>query len=368
MKFSCNRSTLVETLSNVQRAVSVKSNITVLEGILIRAEDNSITLSGYNMELGIKTTVSANVEKQGAIVINARLLTDIIRKLPEETVVVETSTNCTVKITCGQSEFSLIGIDEKEFPELPEVDNPNTIELPATVMKNMIKQTLFAVAETDSKPIHTGTLFDIKNNKINLISVDGYRLALRTENIKEDIELKFVVPGKTLGEILRLIPDDEDKVIKIYVGLRHITFIIEKYCVISRLLEGEFLDYQSTIPEASLTKVFVNTKNLVESIERVSLMITDRLKSPVRCIISENQMKMSCNTTLGKAVDEINVAVTGENLEVGFNNKYMTDALKNTDTDEVEIQFNGALSPIKIVPKSGEGFLFLVLPVRLKTE
>ena len=368
MKISCKNSTLVESLSNVQRAVSAKSNMPVLEGILITTNENTIQLCGYNMELGIKTTVEAKIEEPGAIIVNARLLTDITRKLPQDTVVMEVDKNLTVKITSGESEFSLIGVEPSEFPELPKVDNPNTIKIQASVLKSMIKQTIFAVAETDSKPIHTGTLFDIRDKKIKLVSVDGYRLAVRSEQIKEDFELRFVVPGKTLNEILKLLPDDEEKTVESLVGMRHITFIIEKYCVISRLLEGEFLDYQSTIPELSSTKIISGTRDLIDSVERVSLMITDRLKSPVRCVMSDNRLRLSCNTSIGKAVDEINVLGIGDSIEIGFNNKYMIDALKNTNTDEVEIQMNGPLSPIKIVPKDGDCFLFLVLPVRLKSE
>ena len=368
MNFSCNRTTIVESLSNVQRAVSAKSNIASLEGILIIAKENSVELCGYDLELGMKTAILANVEERGEIIANARLLTDIIRKLPEEIVTIKTDKNLKIRITCGQSDFSLIGINSKEFPELPEVDNPNNIELNASLMKSMIKQTLFATAETDSKPIHTGTLFDIKNKKVSLVSVDGYRLALRQESICQDIDLKFVVPGKTLSEIIRLLPDEEDKKMKVLVGLRHIIFTVEKYHVISRLLEGEFLDYEATIPEFSTTNALVNTRSFIESIERVSLMITDRLKSPVRCNLSDNLIKLSCNTSIGNAFDEISINQTGDNLEIGFNNKYMLDALKNSDTDEVRIQMNGPLSPIKILPKEGDSFLFLVLPVRLKSE
>ncbi len=368
MKFSCKQSELVEALSNVQRAVSNKSNMAVLEGILIEANSGNLKFSGYNLEMGIITSICANVENSGSIVLSAKLFTEIVRRLPNEIVVLETDSQFKAHITSGMSEFSLIGIDPKEFPEMPKTENPNTIEIESNILKSMIRQTIFAVADTDSKPIHTGTLFDIKNESLTMVSVDGYRLALRKENIKEKLELRFVVPGKTLSEVLRLIPDSEDKKVKILIGIRHIVFEVENYFIISRLLEGDFLDYQATIPEAFTTKLDMNTKTLTSSVERVSLMVTDRLKSPVRCLICSDKIKLSCHTSIGKANDELECSAEGNSVEIGFNNKYMIDALRNSDTDEVMIQFNGPLSPIKVMPKQGDAFLFLVLPVRLKSE
>lgn len=368
MKFTCEKTKLVESLTNVQKAVVQKSPIAALEGILLSTRGNEIELCGYNTELGITTSISATVKKEGKIVLNAHLFTEIIRKLPSDLVEVEISENLTVKIISGQSHFELIGIDAKEFPSLPTVEGADCFELPVGILKGMIRQTIFAVSENDSKPVHTGTLFEIKNKTLTLVSVDGYRLAMRSEPIKEDLELKFVVPGKTLREVLRLLPDTDEN-LKIAAGMRHIVFYVGDYSVVSRLLEGDFLDYKSTVPEKTTNKIVVNTQSLIDSIERVSLLITDRLKSPVKSLFSVNQIHLSCTTAIGKASDEISSQsdITNE-LEIAFNNKYMTDALKNTDCDEIEIHLNGPLSPIKILPKDGNSFLFLVLPVRIKAE
>lgn len=368
MKFTCEKTKLVESLTNVQKAVVQKSPIAALEGILISTAENKLELCGYNTELGITTFMPAQVKKEGKIVLNAHLFTEIIRKLPSDLVEIEISENLTARIISGQSQFELIGIDAKEFPSLPTVEGADSLELPVGIIKSMIRQTIFAVSDNDSKPVHTGTLFEIKNKTITLVSVDGYRLAMRSEPIKEDLELRFVVPGKTLREVLRLLPDTEEN-LKIAAGMRHIVFYVGDCLVVSRLLEGDFLDYKSTIPEKTKNKVTVNTQSLAESIERVSLLITDRLKSPVKCLFSENNIHLSCTTPIGKASDEISSKsnVTDE-LEIAFNNKYMTDALKNTDCDEIEIHLNGPLSPIKILPKDGNSFLFLVLPVRIKAE
>lgn len=368
MKFTCERTKLVEALSNVQRAVSTKSNLAALEGILIITQNSNLKLCGYNTEIAIKTTINAQIADEGQIVLSARLLTDIVRRLPAESVVIETKENLTVSIKSGLSEFSLVGINADEFPEIPEIENPDAIELSSQIAKSMIKQTIFAVAEVDTKPVHTGTLFDIKNNEIKLVSVDGYRMAVRTEKIKEDLEIRFVVPGKALSEVLKLLPDEEDKVLSIFAGRRHIMFNTGNYTVISRLLEGEFLDYEVSIPENFKTKVEVNTKLMLESVERVSLLISERFKNPVRCDISSGFTRLSCSTSIGKAFDEFAIKTEGEDIEIGFNGKYVIDALKNTDTDEIIMELNGPLSPIKILPKEGDSFLFLVLPVRLGSK
>ena len=368
MKFSCEKNKLVEALSNVQKAVAQKSTIPALEGALISAENMNISICGYNTELGITTNIPAQIAEEGSIVLNAHLFTEIIRKLPHDLVEITLGGNYIVHISSGKSSFELMGIDSKEFPDLPTVDASSTFELSSDILKSMIRQTIFSVAENDSKPVHTGTLFEIKNKEITLVSVDGYRMAMRTEPIKEDLDFKFVVPGKTLREVLRLLPANDEQ-IKISAGMRHILFEVGDYIIISRLLDGEFLDYQSTVPKTVKNTVIVSAQDFIDSIERVSLLITDRLKSPVRCVFSKDKINVSCITTVGKADDE--VACSSDiksDFEIAFNNKYMTDALKNTDCDEVKVQLSGALSPIKILPKEGNSFLFLVLPVRIKAQ
>ncbi len=367
MKFTCDRQKLVDSVLNVQRSVSTKSTMPTLEGILIKAKENELEMVGYNLELGITTCIPASVTKPGSIVLNAKLFSEIIRKLPSNEVVIKTDDKNITNINSGSSEFSIIGIPAEEFPELPTINDSSYINLPGEILKSMIRQTLFAISDNDSKPIHTGTLFDISNDKIKLISVDGYRLAMRTESIKSEEELSFVVPGKTLSELLKLIPDS-DETINISVGRRHLIFEFNNYSVISRLLDGEFLDYNAAIPSSSDTKLVVNTRNFMDSVERISLLITDRIKSPIRCIFSDNQIKLSCSTAIGKANDEIDAPIQGTGVEIGFNNRYLIDALKNAECDEVLIELSGALSPMKILPKDGDQFLFLVLPVRLKSE
>lgn len=365
MKITCNRSNIVEAVSNVQRAVSTRTCLTALEGILIKTHENQIELCGYDLEIGITTTIDAKITEPGEIIIGAKIFSDIIRRLPGENIEIITDDKLVTTIKSESSIFSLTGLPASEYPELPIVDSKIDFSISTTTLKSMIRQTIFAVSDSEAKPINTGTLFEIKNGSINLVSVDGYRLAKRTEKIEIDREYKFVVPGKTLNETLKLIPET-DELISVQVGKKHITLKVGNYNIISRLLEGEFLDYTSAIPTEYSTNIIANTRTLINCIERVSLVITDRLKSPVRCIFEKNSVKISCITSVGKANDEASLDMTGENLEIGFNNRYLLDALKNTDTDEVRLQMNGPLSPMKILPKEGESFIFLVLPVRLK--
>lgn len=368
MKITCLRQTLVDAVLNVQKAVSTKSCLSALEGILIKTKEMAISLCGYDLELGITTEIPATIEEPGEIVINAKLFSDIIRKAPAETVCINVDEKLIATITSNPAEFSLIGISPEDYPEMPKLLDSETMTIDCSTLKGMIRQTLFATSETDVKPINTGTLFEVSENELMLVSVDGYRLALRREPVVSNKKMKFVVPGKTLGEILKLLPDSEDTKIEISIGKKHIIFYIENYCVISRLLEGEFLNYNAAIPSGHTTEVIANTRSMIESIDRVSLVVTDRLKSPIRCLFADNIAKVSCITTIGKATDELIVTMQGESMEIGFNNKYLIDALKNTECDEVKIQLNGSLSPMKIVPMDGESFVFLVLPVRLKAS
>ena len=368
MKITVKKSEICEAVSNVQRAVSSKSNLAALEGILIKTKNGRLCLSGYDMELGIITDIEAQTEEPGSIILNARLFGDILRRLPEETVKIETDDKFMTNIFSGLSEFSILGINAEEFPEMPEVNEETNITLEAEMLKNMINGVIYAVALDDAKPVQKGVLFEITSQKLKLIAVDGYRLAIRSEPIKDGgDDVKFVVPGKTLNEMIKLVSEDENN-IEIKLGRRHIIFKIKNFTVISRLLDGDFLDYRSAVSFEHSSEVTVNTGNLFSSVERISLLITDKLKSPVRCTFEDDTVKLRCTTAVGKAFDTLPCETNGERLEIGFNNRYFLDALKACEGDKIKIQLNGPTAPIKIVPLEGESFLYLVLPVRLKTE
>lgn len=367
MKITCSRPQLNEAVLNIQRAVSTKSSIPALEGIFMKAADGEVTLCGYDLEFGMTTRIEAEVEEPGSVVLSARLFGDIVRRLPADSVRLTVDAKNVTTIVSGPAEFSIVGIPAEEYPELPAVTGETSFRVAQGMLKSMIRQTIFAVAENDAKPIHTGTLFELEKECLRLVSVDGYRLAIREEPAHSDVETDFVVPRKTLGEVLKLLGDGDEE-LELQIGRRHILFQIGNYCVISRLLEGEFLDYRAAVPASSTTEIFVSTRAFIDSVERVSLLITDRLKSPVRCVFEDGLIRISCSTAIGRANDQLEAKMTGSPVEIGFNNRYLLDALRNAEGDEVRVQLNGALSPMKILPREGDSFLFLVLPVRLKSD
>lgn len=367
MKFNCNRQELNEAVLNVMRAVSSKSTMPALEGILIKAQNGRLILSGYDMEIGITTSIDAMIYTEGAVVINAKLLSDIIRRMPEDNISFDIDEKLLVYISSGKSDYKIIGIPDSEFPEMPTVSGNDNISINGDALRSMIRQTIYAVSDKDIKPANKGSLFEISQNTIKIISVDGYRLAIRKETIKYDGDKSFIVPGKSLAEVEKLITEDTENV-EITVGDRHIIFRIDEYSIVTRLIEAEFMNYKAAIPSIHSTELKIKTRNFMNAIDRMSLLLNERMKSPIRCRIESGLVKTSCNTSLGQAYDEFETEMTGEDIEIGFDNKYMLDALKNSETDEVTIHMNGPLSPIVILPSEGESFLFLVLPVRLRNE
>lgn len=368
MKFSCGKKVFSDAVSVIQRAVSTKSTLPALEGILIKAASDSLTLTSNDLEIGMTTSVPANVTEPGDIVLNAKLFSEILRKLPAEKVDLSADEKLLTTVTSGASEFTILGIPSSEFPETPALSECENLNIPQGILASMIRQTLFCISSDDTKPVHTGSLFELTENQLRIVSVDGFRLAIRTEKLKNDLSLKFVVPGKTLSEVLKMLAADSDDPISLSVGKRHIMFEINGYTIISRLLEGDFLDYRGVLVNASATKIKVGVRNFTDSIERASLLISERVKSPVRCVFEKELVKVTCSTATGKIYDEIPAYLEGDTLEMGFNNRYLLDALRACECDEVRVMLNGPLSPMKIYPLDGETFVFLVLPVRLKTD
>jgi len=367
MKIICEKNVLITAVNNVQRAVSGKSTMPALEGILLRAMGSSLFLAGYDLDIGITTTIEAQVFESGDIVINAKMFGDIVRRMPEETVRIEVDGQLNVKIISGLTdEITVMGLPAADFPDIPSVEDGIGFSIPQQLMKSMIHQTLFAVATLDAgRPVHTGTLFEAEENMLRLVSVDGSRLAMRSEAVKMPEAMKFVVPGKTLSEVLKMLQDVETPMF-FAVGKRHIVMQIDGYAVISRLLDGEFLSYKKAIPETVSTKITVNTREMMAAVERVSVVINDRIKSPLIADFREGIINFSCITSMGGGKSTIYCRMEGEQEEMGFNSRFLLDALKYAETDEICLELGSAVSPMKMVPVSGDSFLFLVLPVRMK--
>lgn len=370
MKFSCEKSLLQNAIVTASRASAVKSAVPALEGLLIEASGDSVKVSGYDLKTGITTTVAADVTKPGNMVLNARLFGEIIRKLPDDIVNISADENLMTKIDCGLSEFLILGSPSVDYPELPTVDYQKSLTVSEKKLKSMISQTNFAVSDTESRPIYTGALFEVEKGLLTVVAVDGFRLALRREPLENSgvDSCSFVVPGSALSEVEKIVSDGEN-LVTIMLGSKHIMFVIGGTVLISRRLEGEFLNYKNSIPSTEKYTIDAERRAVVEAVERVSLIISDKLKSPVRCTFGNGVMRFLSMTALGRASDECRVKGDGDGLEIGFNNKYLLEALKAAPSENIRLKLTTGISPCVIVPADGSNnFLYMILPVRLKAN
>ncbi len=365
MKLICDKSLLSTAANHVSRVVSAKSPMASLSGILLSAKGNNLTLSGYDLDIGMRTSIPAAIEEAGNIVLEAKLFCDIVKRLPEDKVVLDFSERNLCRITSGKTAYSLVGINADEYPELPTVERANEVTIDSSIIESLVRQTIFAVAEPGGpKPILSGIHFIIRDGEIKLVAVDGYRIAIRSEKINIDTDMEFTVPAKTMSEVLKLIGEGGE--ITLRASDRHIIFELEGYTLISRLLEGDFFDYKRAIPKEFLTTVRGNTSELIRTIERISQVIIERLKTPITCDFTDGVFHASCMTELGQAQDELNIDMEGDNVKIGFNSKYLIDALRAAESDEIMIKIGTPLSPISIVPITGDSFTFIVLPVKIR--
>lgn len=368
MKFSCEKVLLQNAIAVASRAVAQKSSIPALEGLLLHA-DRELTVSGYDMKTGIRTRVSADVSESGDIVLNARLFGDIIRRMPDDVVTFTADDNLMVHLSCGDADFDILGLSAADYPDLPEVEDEYTVSIQQKTLRAMIEEVAFAVSTNESRPVHTGALFEINDKGLTMVAVDGFRLAVRREPL-EKIEggvFSFVAPGSALTEVKSICGDIEE-LASVTLGKRHILFEVGSTELICRRLEGEFLDYKNAIPRKNPISVIAHTKSLIQSIDRVSVVISEKLKSPVRCVFDNDKILLSAKTGNGEAKDVCRVSGDGGGLEIGFNNRYLMEALRYAPADTVRIELNTGVSPAIIVPTEGEEkFLYMVLPVRLKS-
>ena len=366
MKFTCEKNQLVSAISVASRTVAQKSAISGLEGILVRA-GVKVMLTGYNLETGITVSVDADIQETGACVMPARLFFDIIRKLPDDTVSIQVDESFKVSIKGGISSFTITALSADDYPELPDVDSEKGIRVPQNELKAMISGTIFAVSENQARPIHTGVLFEVDNDSITSVAVDGYRLALRRYLPEESLErtLKFVAPAAALKEVEKILGDTDDPA-TFYPGSKHILFTIGDATLVCRILEGEFLDWRRVLPQNNPVKLVGNVSRLTDSIERVGLVISEKLKSPVRCKFGDNAAELRTVSTIGEAYDVCPIAGDGKDLEIGFNCKYLLDALRAVPDSECTLEMINGLSPIVLNPTEGNRYSYMVLPVRLK--
>ena len=367
MRFTCEKSMLVNGLNIASRTVAQKSGLSALEGILCHA-GISLELTGYNMETGITYTIDAEISEPGQCVFPAKLFSDIVRRLPEGPVTVSVDENFKVAIKAGYSNFTISAETAEDYPELPDVVEGRPIVIPQTVLKELISGTIFSVSENQGRPIHTGVKFEVEDGTVSAIAVDGFRLARRTYHPEEPTGRNnaFVVPSMALKEVEKILGEDGD--VAFTVGHKHILFEMNGATLICRLLEGDFLDWRRVVPTGCPIRLVANVSELTAALERVGLIVTERYKSPVRCRFSDQTLLLKTNTTIGNAEDRCSFAGDGKDLEIGFNVRYLIDALRAVPSDEVTLELTNNLSPIVMTPVDDKkDFSYMVLPVRIST-
>ena len=367
MKFVCEKNTLVNAISIVSRTVSPKSSLAFLEGIYMAAGEE-LRLTGYNLETGITVCMDARIRQTGECVMPARMFADIIRKLPDEVVSIDVDENYRVTIKGGVASFQLMASAADEYPQLPAVEEAGAIRLPQNALREMISGTIFAVSNDTANAIYTGCLVEIQEDSVTMVAIDGYRMAKRAFRVEGASfpAMSFVVPSAALKELEKILSDTEDE-LSFTLGKKHICFRVESATLICRLLEGKFAEWRRFIPASTPIRLVANVAELTAAVERVGLIVSEKYKSPVRCLFSRDGAQFRTVTTIASATDGCRLAGDGKDTEIGFSCTYMLDALKSVPTTEVTLLLSGGLSPILLVPCEGEevDFTYLIQPVRL---
>ena len=370
MKVNCNLKELINGLNVVSKASVGKTTMPILEGVLIEAYQGNVKLITNDLEIGCEHTFSCDIKSEGKTVVDIKMLNEIVRKIEDENVEIEVEDNIfTLKSINGT--FKLATMNPNDFPKLPVFTVENSVVLSQKVFKDMIKKTIFSVSSDENRPIYNGALVQVEDNVLKVVTVDGFRLSLRKHLNENNINnLKAIIPGKVLSEILKILTDDEEYTIKIGVNRNQVLFEMGQSVIVSRIIEGDFLNYHSIIPEHCETKIKVKTKNLMDSFERVALFAKENKekdkKSPVRMSVGIDGIILSCVSETGDAKEIINAEVEGKDIEIGFNPRYVIEALKAIDDQEVYVELNSSISPVLIKPIINNDFIYVVLPIKLK--
>ena len=370
MKIVCYKDTILKAINSVVKAVASKTTMPILEGILIQTNDNEIKLTTYDLELGIEYIMNCEVNEQGSCVVNATMFSEIIRKLPDSEIHITLNSNNLLEIECEGALYKLTTMNPDEFPELPKIEVENSIELEQGVLKGMIRKTLFAVSTEENRPIFTGCLFEVENNKLNLVAVDGFRLALRSMFLQtKSNNFSAVIPGKTLNEVNKILSDSFENV-KIGIAKNQALFEMDNCKIVTRILDGEFLNYRTVIPNNWETRIRVNKNNLQNSFERISLISSSSIekekKYPVKVSVDIGKVTISCTNQTGDAKEELFVSSEGKNMEAGFNPKYFLDSLKAIDEEEIFVELGSSISPCLVKSVENNEYVYMILPIRLK--
>ena len=367
MKLVLSKSNLLSGVQIVSKAVSNKTTMSILECILIDATKGVITLTANDMELGIETTIEGEILSKGIIALDAKIFLEIVRKLPDNVITIETDDSCKTTITCEKAKFTIIGKNGEDFSYLPLIEREESVDISQFTLKEIIRQTIFSIADNDNNKLMTGELFEIKGNELKVVSLDGHRISIRKIELKESYEQrKVVVPGKTLNEISKIIPGDADKFVNIFFTDKHVVFEFDQTVVVSRLIEGEYFRIDQMLSSDYETKVKINKKELLNCIDRASLLIKEGDKKPIIINITDDSMKLKINSIVGSMNEEIDIDKSGKDLMIGFNPKFLMDALRVIDDENIEIYLVNPKAPCFIRDEE-EKYIYLILPVNFTT-
>ena len=366
MKLTFQQQNLAESVNIVLKAVPSKTTMPILECILIDAAAKEIKFTANDMELGIETLVKGTIEEKGKVALDAKILSDIVRKLPNSTVTIETDKNNLATITCEKAKFELPGRDAEEFALLPDVEKDDYIAISQFSLKEVIRQTIFSIAPNENNKLMTGECFEIKNNTLKVVSLDGHRIAIRNMELKNSCpDKKVVVPGKTLVEISKILSGEMDDQVRIYLSENYVLFEFDNTVVLSRLIDGEYFRIDQMLSTDYETKVVINRQQFINSIDRATLLVRESDKMPVLLDIRDDVMDLQINTTLGSMDEETPIEKEGKDILIGFNPKFLLEALRVIDDEEVTLYFVNAKAPC-FIRDENDSYIYLILPVNVR--
>ncbi|HEY8362881.1 MAG TPA: DNA polymerase III subunit beta [Tissierellaceae bacterium] len=366
MKLKVNQRDLSKHINIAQKGISSKATLPILDGLLLDASKGRLKIVGTDLDIGVETYLDCEIENEGSIVVNSRIFGDIVRKLPDAPIYIEVENN-NINVKCENSEFNIIGSSPKEYPSLPVLIGKNTFQLPNDLFKSAIRQTVFATSQDDARPYLTGVLLELSENSVSFVALDGYRLALRKLPIKTDLDVKMIIPGRTLNELSRIIEDDENN-ITIYATQNHVVFNIGDTLVYSRLLEGKFFNYKEIIRKEHKTSAVVNRRAFQDSLERASLLAKEEKANLIKLSLKDGKIYIKSNSEIGYVNEFVDAEISGDDINIAFNSRYLLEGIKVIDSEDIQLNFMGELNPCIINPLDDENYTYLVLPVRLAHE
>ncbi len=367
MNLTCNRDLLLQYINIVNKAVSSRTTLPILECILLSAGEQGFIMTGNDLEIGIRTApIEAEIAERGEIAIEARIFNEIVRRLNGQSVTIKTDEKNAVTIISGSSEFQIMGQSGEDFPALPEVEKDKYYAMEQPALRDMIRQTIFSIAQDGPKPVLTGELFELREGAINIVSVDGYRISFRKNALLHNSgETEVIVPGKTLAELNKILSQEKEDSLSIYLTDKHILFDLGTAVMVSRLIEGDFIRYAQSFFEEYRTQVIIDRSELIQALERASLVSRDNRKTPVRLIIRPGGMDITARSDMGSAHESVEAEMDGDDLSIAFNPRYLIEALRAIEDEKVKIYYMASLSPCMILPVEGDAFKYLILPLRM---